>query len=248
MPGKIRVTVWNEFRDEKRWPEILELYPGGIHAALGRMLEGCDDMEVTLSTFWDEDQGLGEERLQQTDVLIYYSHMLQREVDAARVERVIQRVHEGMGLILLHSALGSDLCKRLLGFYWKVPYREARETERVFVIEPSHPIADGLGQYFEFPESEMYADAAQIPTPDEVVFLSWYAGGNAERSGFTYRRGAGKIFCFTPGHAWYSVLNQPGYGMVLRNAVRWIRPPRNPYLPVEGPIGPIVSKEEEGFV
>ncbi len=237
MEGIIRVTVWNEFRDEQRWPAIMEMYPGGIHGAIGRMLEGCDDMKVTLRTFYDENQGLSRELLDQTDVLLWYSHMLQRDVDPEMIEYIIERVHQGMGLILLHSALGSDLCKRLLGFYWRVPYREAHEKERVFVIEPSHPIADGMGASFEYPESEMYSDAAQIPTPDEVVFISWYAGGNASRSGFTYRRGAGKIFCYTPGHAWYNVLNQPSYGMVLRNAIRWAKPPRQPYCPVEGPIG-----------
>ncbi|MBO4299058.1 MAG: ThuA domain-containing protein [Clostridia bacterium] len=237
MEGKIRVTVWNEFRDDQRHPEILEIYPGGVHCAIGRMLEGCEDMDVTLRTFYDEEQGLKKELIDNTDVLIWYSHMLQHDVNPDTIEYIIERVHKGMGLILLHSSLGSDLCKRLLGFYWAVPWREAHEKERVFVIEPSHPIADGLGGSFEYPESEMYADAAQIPTPDEVVFLSWYSGGNASRSGFTYRRGAGKIFCYTPGHSWYNVLNQPSYGMVLRNAIRWAKPPRNPYCPVEGRIG-----------
>lgn len=237
MSDKIRVTVWNEFHDDQRHSSITDMYPGGLQCEIGRMLEGCADMDVRLRTLFDAEQGLPLEELAQTDVLIFYSHSKQHAIERERVEAVIERVHQGMGLILLHSALGSDLCRDLLGLRWKVPYREMGELERVFVIEPSHPIAEGLGQYFEFPQSEMYADPAQIPTPDEVVFLSWYAGGNASRSGFTYRRGAGKIFCFTPGHAWYNVLKQPGYAIVMQNAVRWARPPRAPYCPVEGPIG-----------
>ena len=234
MNRKLRVTVWNEFRDEQRWPSILEMYPGGVHGEIGRMLADCEDMEVRLATFYDEEQGLSREVLDNTDVLLYYSHMLQNQVEPERVDAIIARVHQGMGLILLHSALGSALCRRLLGFCWQVPWREAHEKERVFVIEPSHPICDGLGSYFEFPESEMYGEPAQIPRPDETVFLSWYSGGNASRSGFTYSRGAGRIFCFTPGHSWCSVLKQPAYAQVLKNAIRYLRPPREPYCPVEG--------------
>ena len=248
MNGKIRVTVWNEFRDEQRWPSILEMYPGGVQGEIGRMLADCEDMEVRLATFYDEEQGLSREILDNTDVLLYYSHMLQTQVEKERVDAIIERVHQGMGLILLHSALGSDLCKRLLGFQWKVPWREAEEKERVFVIEPSHPICDGLGEFFEFPESEMYGEPAQVPRPDETVFLSWYSGGNASRSGFTYSRGAGRIFCFTPGHAWYNVLKQPAYAQVLKNAIRWLKPPRRPYCPVEGRVEmleKIPQKEQE---
>ena len=116
------------------------------------------------------------------------------------------------------------------------------------MIEPSHPICDGLGEFFEFPESEMYGEPAQVPRPDETVFLSWYSGGNASRSGFTYSRGAGRIFCFTPGHAWYNVLKQPAYAQVLKNAIRWLKPPRRPYCPVEGRVEmleKIPQKEQE---
>ena len=65
---------------------------------------------------------------------------------------------------------------------------------------PGHPIAAGLGEYFEIPHEEMYGEHFDIPDPDELVFVSWFQGGEVFRSGCCYYRGEGKIFYFRPGH------------------------------------------------
>ncbi|HML45514.1 MAG TPA: ThuA domain-containing protein, partial [Clostridia bacterium] len=96
--------------------------------------------------------------------------------------------------------------------------------------------AQGLRECFEFPQSEMYGEPCDMPSPDELVFISWYAGGNASRSGYTYKRGAGKVFCFTPGHAWYDGMNRPEFQQVVSNAVRWARPATNPPVQTRGRI------------
>ncbi len=68
------------------------------------------------------------------------------------------------------------------------------------MVDPTHPIVDGLGEYFELPEEEMYGEHFDIPVPDELIMLSWFEGGEVFRSACTFKRGNGKIFYFRPGH------------------------------------------------
>ena len=49
----------------------------------------------------------------------------------------------------------------------------------------------------------MYGEQFAVPEPLETVFISWFQGGEVFRSGLTYRRGAGNIFYFRPGHETY---------------------------------------------
>lgn len=247
MENKIRVTVWNEFEDEIRHPDILELYPGGVHEHIASFLREENDIIVRTSTFKDEvDFGIPDEVIDQTDVLIVYSHMLQNMVSDERVKKVIDRVvNEGMGLIVLHSALWMNLTQRLVGPGGYNGYREIRERERVWVINQGHPIAKDLPIYFDFPHSEMYGEPATFPEPDELIFLSWYQGGEAARSGMTWRRGAGRIFYFSPGHARYNTMHSEYYKKVVVNGVRWAVPAfavtplnRGAKCPVIEPIAP----------
>ena len=52
---------------------------------------------------------------------------------------------------------------------------------------------DRLGRYFELDQEEMYGEVFEIPEPDELIFLSWFAGGEVFRSGCCYTRGRGRI-------------------------------------------------------
>ena len=48
------------------------------------------------------------------------------------------------------------------------------ERERVWVVDRSHPIvADLSREYFEVERSEMYGEPYGMPTPDELVAISW---------------------------------------------------------------------------
>ncbi len=229
MENKIRVTVWNEFEDEQNWPEIMEMYAGGVHEYIAAFLREDANTEVTTATLHSPEQGLPDELLDRTDVLIWYSHMSQDAVSPEKIRKIASRViEEGMGVIFVHSGFFSNLAGYLIGAHGSGAYREIKELERVFVIDRSHPIAKGLPEYFEFPESEMYSEGMGTPTPDETVFLSWYAGGNAARSGMCWKRGAGKIFYFSPGHAWYDVMLHEPFHTVIRNAVQWAAPSGRP--------------------
>ncbi len=223
MSTPIRVIIWNEYRHEKFHSEIAQIYPDGIHEALARHLR-AEGFEVRTATLDEPEHGLTEEVLAQTDVLIWWGHMAHDEVRDEIVERVYRRVIDGMGLIPLHSAHYSKIFVRLMGTTCSLKWREIGERERVWVVEPGHPIADGLGEYFEIPHSEMYGERFDIPAPETLVFISWFEGGEVFRSGCCYRRGKGKIFYFSPGHESYPIYYQPEVLRVISNAVRWAAP------------------------
>jgi trehalose utilization protein len=151
-------------------------------------------------------------------------------VDDAIVTRVQQRVLAGMGLVVLHSGHFSKLFKRLMGTSCDLKWREADERERIWVVAPSHPVAAGLGEYFELEREEMYGEFFDIPAPDELVFVSWFQGGEVFRSGCCYSRGAGRIFYFRPGHETYPTYYDASVQRVIANAARWAAPAGMPPL------------------
>ena len=85
-------------------------------------------------------------------------------------------------------------------------------------------IARGVPDSFVVPNTEMYGEPFGIPEDAHPVFMSWYEGGNVFRSGITFRRGAGKIFYFSPGHESFPIYRNPDVVKVLANAVRWAAP------------------------
>jgi trehalose utilization protein len=221
------VTVWNEFRHEKTHEAVTRVYPNGIHEAIAQHLR-AEGLTVSTATLDEPEHGLTIDVLEETDVLIWWGHMAHREVKDEVVDRVHQRVLDGMGLILLHSAHFSKIFKKLMGTTCDLKWREIGEKERIWIVEPGHPIAKGLDQYFEVPHAEMYGERFDIPAPDTLVFVSWFAGGEVFRSGCCYHRGAGKVFYFRPGHETYPIFYQPEVLRVLTNAVHWA-------APVDGP-------------
>ena len=240
--GKLRVTVWNEFKHEQEDSAIAAVYPKGIHAAISDFLGKKTDAEIKTATMYDENQGLGADILDNTDVLVYWAHKAHNLITDENVARIRQRVLEGMGLILLHSAHESKIFKMLMGTdAGKLRWREAGELERLWVIEPGHPIAAGLGEYFELEHEETYGERFDIPAPDTLVFISWFSGGEVFRSGGCYNRGAGKIFYFRPGHESFPIYYDENVQQVITNAVNWARPNScEPVRPVFGkcPVSP----------
>jgi len=222
--NKLRVTVWHEFVHERVNPEIAALYPEGMHGTLAAALAKNEDLIVRTATLQEPDHGLTPEVLAETDVLTWWGHAAHGDVRDEIVDRVQQRVLEGMGLIVLHSAHYSKIFKKLMGTACELCWREAGERERVWVISPGHPIAAGIGDCIEIERSEMYGEPFGIPEPEEQVFISWYEGGEVFRSGNCWHRGNGKIFYFSPGHETYPIYHHPDIQRVIMNAVFWARP------------------------
>jgi len=221
---KIKVTVWNEFRHEKQEQKIREVYPEGIHGAIAGFLEQDGQIEIRTATLDEPEHGLTEVALDNTDVLIWWGHMAHGEVKDEIVERVRQKVLCGMGLIVLHSGHHSKIFRKLMGTSCNLKWREADERERIWVVEPGHPITEGIGEYIELEKEEMYGERFDIPEPDALVFIGWFQGGEVFRSGCCYNRGLGKIFYFQPGHESYPIFYNPQVQKVISNAVKWARP------------------------
>ena len=224
----IRVTVWNENRHEKTDERVRKVYPDGIHGALASILQS-QGMEVKTATLDEPEHGLTDAVLENTDVLVWWGHLAHHEVSDAVVEKVYQRVLGGMGLIVLHSAHFSKVFRKLMGTSCDLKWREIGEKERLWVVEPGHPIVEGIGEYIELPQAEMYGERFDIPAPDTLVFISWFAGGEVFRSGCCYNRGRGKVFYFRPGHETFPIFYNKDIQRVITNAVRWA-------APVEGPV------------
>ncbi|MEW4223790.1 ThuA domain-containing protein [Rossellomorea marisflavi] len=240
----MNVTVWNENRHEQQNPVVREIYPKGIHGAIASFLE--DAFNVRTATLDEPEHGLTQEVLDGTDVLIWWGHLAHGEVSDEVVERVKQRVLDGMGLIVLHSGHFSKIFKTLMGTSCDLKWREADEKERIWIVDPSHPIADGVGESIELEKEEMYGEHFDIPAPDQLVMVSWFEGGEVFRSGCTYQRGNGKIFYFRPGHETYPTYYHQDVQKVIANAVKWAAPV-NRNRPVYGnaqPLETIKAKEE----
>ncbi|HTH13224.1 MAG TPA: ThuA domain-containing protein [Spirochaetia bacterium] len=221
MKAKVNVIVWNEFRHETQHEAVRAIYPQGIHGTIREFLSQDSNFSIETATLDEPEHGLTEARLEACDVLVWWGHVAHNEVDDRIVDKIQKRVLEGMGLVVLHSGHYSKIFRRLMGTTCSLKWREAEETERVWVVEPSHPVAQGLPPYFEIPYEEMYGERFEIPAPDELVFLSWFEGGEVFRSGCAWHRGHGRIFYFRPGHEAYPTYHNSHVQTVIRNAVAW---------------------------
>jgi trehalose utilization protein len=236
--AQLRVTVWNEFVHERTNPAVAKIYPRGIHQTLVDLLARQEGVSARAATLEEPEQGLPPAILDETDVLLWWGHAAHEAVSGELVARVQQRVLAGMGLVVLHSGHYSKIFKRLMGTGCGLCWREAGERERVWVVNPGHPIAAGVGDCIELEHSEMYGEPFAIPAPDELVFVSWFEGGEVFRSGCAWTRGSGRIFYFSPGHETYPIYHQPEIQRVITNAALWARPQGRPaevprHVPVE---------------
>jgi len=219
----LKVTVWNENRHEHHNPAVREIYPEGIHGAIASFLKQAG-FEAGTATLDEPEHGLTDDVLSNTDVLIWWGHLAHGEVQDDIVRKVQQRVLSGMGLIVLHSGHFAKIFKALMGTSCELKWREADERERLWVVAPSHPIVEGIGEYIELEQEEMYGEHFDIPAPDELIFTSWFEGGEVFRSGCTYTRGSGRVFYFRPGHETYPTYHNEQIQRVIINAVRWAAP------------------------
>ncbi len=224
MSKKINVTIWNEFFHEQTRESIRKVYPDGIHGAIAQKLSELGDYNIRTATLDMPEHGLTDEVLDNTDVLIWWGHAKHADVSDEVALKVKEHVLNGMGFIALHSAHASKPFKLLMGTQSRSKWRENDEKERIWVIEPSHPIAENLPEYIELPQEETYGERFDIPAPDELIFISWFSGGEVFRSGCCYNRGLGKVFYFRPGHEEYPTYYRDDIAQIIKNAVEWANP------------------------
>jgi trehalose utilization protein len=249
MPRPLRVTIWNEYVHELEFDAVRKLYPDGMHAVLAAALPRFlgDEVHIQIATLNEPEHGLTHVALAETDVLTWWGHAAHGQVDDEIVDRVHNRVLGGMGLVALHSAHASKIFRRLMGTTCMLCWREAAEKERVWIVDPSHPIVDGIAdEFFELPHSEMYGEHFDVPPPDELFAISWFEGGEVFRSGCTWRRGRGKVVYFSPGHETFPIYHDANVQRIIANAVRWAAPSGGVYVGkgrnIAQPLSPIVSE------
>ena len=220
------MVVWGENVHEGRDPQVCAIYPDGMHEAIAAGLRADlgDDARVATATLQEDEHGLSQEVLDGTDVLLWWGHIAHDDVSEAVADRVRDAVLGGMGLLVLHSAHFAKVFTRLLGTSCSLRWRNAGERELVWTVAPAHPIAAGVSQPIVIDAQEMYGEPFDIPAPDELIFVSSFAGGEVFRGGCCFTRGRGRIFYFSPGDQEYPVYHHPDIRRVLANAVRWAAP------------------------
>ena len=217
----IRAVVWGENVHEQHNKIVAGVYPDGMHQCIADTLNTDPEITATTATLQEPEHGLTKERLAETDVLLWWGHAAHGDVSDEVVERVCDAVWSGMGMVFLHSAHFAKPFKRLMGSPCNLTWREAGERERLWVTSRNHPITNGLPDSFEQEMEEMYGEPFGVPEPLETVFISWFQGGEVFRSGLTYKRGAGNVFYFRPGHETYPTYHNTHVQTVLKNGVKW---------------------------
>ena len=225
--AKRKVVVWSEGTANVD-PASKKVYPDDINTAIAEGLKPLEagGWEIVIASLNDPEQGLSEERLASTDVLIWWGHKKHGEVKDELVNRIQKRVNEqGMGFIGTHSAHFSKPLKRLLGTRcsWR-EYVDDGTSVEIIVKEPNHPICKGV-KNFKRPRIERYGEPFAVPTPESVPLEGIYTkpDGTTEtaRMGLCWTVGKGRVFYFTPGHETYDDYYRPEIRRIFVNAVGW---------------------------
>lgn len=221
---KRRVVVWSEGTAPK------DMYPNDINGAIAEGLKNSlPDWEIITANLKDPAQGITDELLKSTDVLMWWGHQKHGDVKNELVDKIVRRVkEEGMGFISLHSSHFAKPWKKIMGTActWG-DYKADGTSAKVIVKATDHPIAQGVKD-FELPKIERYAMPYAVPKPETVVFDGIYTKPNGQQEpgwmGLTWTVGKAKTFYFTPGHETYNDFFRDDVRLIMANAVKWAAP------------------------
>lgn len=241
--GPLRVLVWDEA--PRHAPK--SVYPKSINGAIADGLNelGAGKIVATTANLDDPNQGITDDALSNSDVLIWWGHARHGEVSDENAAKIKKAVHSGLGFIALHSAHYSKPFKQILGApgHLKGGWREAEnpaDTEEIRVCAPKHPIAQGVKD-FVLPAEEMYGAPFDVPPAQVIVFQSYFPLGgeyfpsfcvtvgegidpeftSGRGGGQNQGEGAGRVFYFRPGHETYPTYFDKSVRQVLHNAALW---------------------------
>ena len=103
-----RVLVWDE-----RQPRQKEAYENFLGNQIAQHLQQQPGLSVMSVALDDEEQGLSDNHLNNTDVLIWWGHQRQAEILPEKGKQIVERIRAGsLSLIALHSA------------HWATPFVE----------------------------------------------------------------------------------------------------------------------------
>ncbi len=223
----IRVLVWCEHHQDQFDEKVKATYPEFMHNAIANFLREDKNLDVKTATLYDDENcGITDELLANTDVIIWWGHVKHRDVPDEIAEKVQRFVINGGGFVPLHSA---HFCKpfiRLMGTTCGLGV-DGFGKHTINCVRPGHPITKGVPELFELPVEERFVEFYDVPQPDELVYVTGYETGRTFRSGCAYYRGRGKVFYFQPGHETNPTYRDKNIQTVIKNAVYWVAPNRD---------------------
>jgi trehalose utilization protein len=212
----VRVLLWSEQTEPR------EIYPQGISGALSDHFKTVKGIEPRLASITDADNGVSDATLDQTDVLIWFGHRKHRDVPDDAVERIVRHVRErGMGFIALHSSHFSKPLKSLLNDTgsWS-SYVNFGQPEKMWVVLPKHPIAQGLAD-FTIPKTEIYTEPFGVPEPEAVIMEGTWESGHRSRECLVWSVGKGRVVYIRAGHEEYPIFFMPEMRRLVANSTLW---------------------------
>ncbi|HTL57168.1 MAG TPA: ThuA domain-containing protein [Candidatus Limnocylindrales bacterium] len=227
---KRKVVVWSEGTANVD-PASKKVYPQDINTAIAEGLAPLEanGWQIVKASINDPDQGISDELLNGTDVLIWWGHKRHGDVKDELVSKIEKRVKDGkMGFIGTHSCHFAKPFKKLMGTAcsWR-EYVDDGTSAEIIAKEPNHPICKGV-KTFKLPHIERYGEPFAVPTPESVPLDGLYTkpDGKTEsaRMGLCWNIGIGKVFYFTPGHETYNDYYRPEVRQIFVNAVQWAAP------------------------
>src|ERR1700729_2288198 len=119
MPDLPRVTVFYEDTAQPQQAAYERVYPLGLGVVLQNALQRRG-LNVHLARISEPENGLSAEVLNDTDVLVWWTHLAPQGIAPDVTARVHKKVLGGMGFIALHSSMASNVFMQLLGTTAKV--------------------------------------------------------------------------------------------------------------------------------
>src|SRR6266702_2839230 len=96
----IRVTVWDE-----QQPQQKPAYENFLGNAIADYLNQQNGFKATSVKLDSAEQGLPNDLLNETDVLIWWGHVRNKDVKDELAKKIVERIKSGkLGLVSLHSA------------------------------------------------------------------------------------------------------------------------------------------------
>lgn len=161
----VRVLIWDE-----QQPAQKQVYENFLGNEIANYLKSRPGLTVTSVCQNDPEQGLAEKMLDQTDVLIWWGHVRQRDVKWETGQKLVDRIRRGkLSLIALHSA------------HWSTPFIEAMNARAIDDALASLPAEQQRTAKVETIRPERYTSPARdakitpfsekIPRGDDTVLL-----------------------------------------------------------------------------
>jgi|SRR5581483_8047667 trehalose utilization protein len=101
--GPVRVVVWDE-----RQPAQKQIYTNFLGNQIAEYLRTLPNLSVKSVGLTDPDMGLADETITNCDVLVWWSHVKNKQVPVEKAKQIVERIKEGkLSLVTLHSALTS---------------------------------------------------------------------------------------------------------------------------------------------